>query len=69
VLIETWPLVGIELTPGTADEFRHHLALRRCLVREHRLANKVADGPHVAHRGAATRWAVPVAEYTQIMTR
>ncbi len=24
----------IELSPGTADEFRHHLALRRCLVRD-----------------------------------
>ncbi|KAG0732172.1 hypothetical protein G6F23_014582 [Rhizopus arrhizus] len=34
-------------------QFGHHLALRHGAVRQHGFAGNIANGPDVAHRGAA----------------
>ena len=45
--------VRIEMPPRAGDDLGDHRALRRRLMRQHRLASEVADRPHIAHRGAA----------------
>ena len=37
----------LELPRLAGDDFGDHLRLRRCLVREHRLADQIADGPDI----------------------
>ena len=44
---------GVEAAAMAGDDLGDHLALRRGLVRQHRLADQVADRPHILHRRAA----------------
>ncbi len=45
--------VGIEMAALAGDDLGHHRALRCGLVRQHRLADQIADRPDIAHRGTA----------------